>query len=108
MWSNDKSKGTSEKEQSVYARICLLEARQMELLPPQLNEGNANKRNAVVVSTDNESKPLSNAASSSRGMKKNYLKGNEGKLPGSMISVLKNWYEPHSKWPYPTVSLSPN
>ncbi|KAG5604968.1 hypothetical protein H5410_026460 [Solanum commersonii] len=63
MWSNDKSKGTSEKEQSVYARICLLEARQMELLPPQLNEGECKQ----------EKRCVSNAASSSRGMKKNYL-----------------------------------
>ncbi|ESR53741.1 hypothetical protein CICLE_v10021319mg [Citrus x clementina] len=27
-----------------------------------------------------------------------------GKLPGDTTSVLKNWWQQHSKWPYPTVS----
>ena len=27
-----------------------------------------------------------------------------GKLPGDTTSVLKNWWQKHSKWPYPTVS----
>ncbi|CAM8997176.1 unnamed protein product [Rhodiola kirilowii] len=25
-----------------------------------------------------------------------------GKLPGDTTSVLKNWWQQHSKWPYPT------
>lgn len=29
-----------------------------------------------------------------------------GKLPGDTTSVLKAWWQSHSKWPYPTVSLS--
>lgn len=29
-----------------------------------------------------------------------------GKLPGDTTSVLKNWWEQHSKWPYPTVRIS--
>jgi hypothetical protein len=28
-----------------------------------------------------------------------------GKLPGDTTSVLKAWWQSHSKWPYPTVSL---
>ena len=27
-----------------------------------------------------------------------------GKLPGDTTSVLKNWWQQHAKWPYPTVS----
>jgi hypothetical protein len=27
-----------------------------------------------------------------------------GKLPGDTTSVLKTWWQQHSKWPYPTVS----
>lgn len=27
-----------------------------------------------------------------------------GKLPGDTTTVLKNWWQQHSKWPYPTVS----
>ena len=27
-----------------------------------------------------------------------------GKLPGDTTSVLKEWWQQHSKWPYPTVS----
>lgn len=27
-----------------------------------------------------------------------------GKLPGDTTSVLKQWWQSHSKWPYPTVS----
>lgn len=27
-----------------------------------------------------------------------------GKLPGDTTSVLKAWWQSHSKWPYPTVS----
>jgi hypothetical protein len=27
-----------------------------------------------------------------------------GKLPGDTTSVLKSWWQSHSKWPYPTVS----
>lgn len=26
-----------------------------------------------------------------------------GKLPGDTTSVLKTWWQQHSKWPYPTV-----
>ena len=26
-----------------------------------------------------------------------------GKLPGDTTSVLKAWWQSHSKWPYPTV-----
>lgn len=29
-----------------------------------------------------------------------------GKLPGDTTSVLKAWWQSHSKWPYPTVSLA--
>lgn len=29
-----------------------------------------------------------------------------GKLPGDTTSVLKAWWQSHSKWPYPTVSIS--
>jgi len=28
-----------------------------------------------------------------------------GKLPGDTTSLLKAWWQSHSKWPYPTVSL---
>lgn len=28
-----------------------------------------------------------------------------GKLPGDTTSVLKSWWQSHSKWPYPTVSF---
>jgi len=28
-----------------------------------------------------------------------------GKLPGDTTSVLKAWWQSHSKWPYPTVSF---
>lgn len=28
-----------------------------------------------------------------------------GKLPGDTTSVLKEWWQQHSKWPYPTVRL---
>lgn len=28
-----------------------------------------------------------------------------GKLPGDTTTVLKNWWQQHSKWPYPTVSI---
>ncbi|CAN1287848.1 Homeobox protein knotted-1-like 3 [Linum perenne] len=28
-----------------------------------------------------------------------------GKLPGDTTSVLKSWWQSHSKWPYPTVSI---
>lgn len=28
-----------------------------------------------------------------------------GKLPGDTTTVLKNWWQQHSKWPYPTVSF---
>ena len=28
-----------------------------------------------------------------------------GKLPGDTTSLLKAWWQAHSKWPYPTVSL---
>ncbi|KAL7246830.1 hypothetical protein ACSBR2_001858 [Camellia fascicularis] len=28
-----------------------------------------------------------------------------GKLPGDTTSVLKNWWQQHAKWPYPTVIL---
>lgn len=28
-----------------------------------------------------------------------------GKLPGDTTSVLKQWWQQHSKWPYPTVSF---
>lgn len=27
-----------------------------------------------------------------------------GKLPGDTTLVLKNWWQQHCKWPYPTVS----
>lgn len=27
-----------------------------------------------------------------------------GKLPGDTTTVLKNWWQQHCKWPYPTVS----
>jgi len=27
-----------------------------------------------------------------------------GKLPGDTTSILKEWWQQHSKWPYPTVS----
>jgi hypothetical protein len=27
-----------------------------------------------------------------------------GKLPGDTTSILKQWWQQHSKWPYPTVS----
>ena len=27
-----------------------------------------------------------------------------GKLPGDTTSLLKAWWQAHSKWPYPTVS----
>ncbi len=27
-----------------------------------------------------------------------------GKLPGDTTTVLKTWWQQHSKWPYPTVS----
>ena len=30
-----------------------------------------------------------------------------GKLPGDSTSVLKAWWQSHSKWPYPTVSPYP-
>lgn len=29
-----------------------------------------------------------------------------GKLPGDTTSHLKAWWQSHSKWPYPTVSLT--
>lgn len=29
-----------------------------------------------------------------------------GKLPGDTTTVLKNWWQQHAKWPYPTVSIS--
>lgn len=29
-----------------------------------------------------------------------------GKLPGDTTSLLKAWWQSHSKWPYPTVSVS--
>jgi len=29
-----------------------------------------------------------------------------GKLPGDTTSVLKAWWQSHSKWPYPTVRLT--
>jgi len=29
-----------------------------------------------------------------------------GKLPGDTTSVLKAWWQSHSKWPYPTVSVT--
>lgn len=28
-----------------------------------------------------------------------------GKLPGDTTSLLKAWWQSHSKWPYPTVSV---
>lgn len=28
-----------------------------------------------------------------------------GKLPGDTTSVLKTWWQTHSKWPYPTVRV---
>lgn len=28
-----------------------------------------------------------------------------GKLPGDTTSVLKAWWQSHSKWPYPTVRM---
>lgn len=28
-----------------------------------------------------------------------------GKLPGDTTTVLKNWWQQHCKWPYPTVSI---
>ena len=31
-----------------------------------------------------------------------------GKLPGDTTSVLKAWWQSHSKWPYPTVSPYPS
>lgn len=31
-----------------------------------------------------------------------------GKLPGDTTTVLKNWWQQHSKWPYPTVSKEKN
>lgn len=30
-----------------------------------------------------------------------------GKLPGDTTSILKQWWQQHSKWPYPTVSTEP-
>jgi hypothetical protein len=27
-----------------------------------------------------------------------------GKLPGDTTSILKQWWQEHAKWPYPTVS----
>lgn len=30
-----------------------------------------------------------------------------GKLPGDTTSVLKQWWQQHSKWPYPTVCINP-
>ncbi len=29
-----------------------------------------------------------------------------GKLPGDTTSILKAWWQTHSKWPYPTVGLT--
>lgn len=29
-----------------------------------------------------------------------------GKLPGDTTSLLKAWWQSHSKWPYPTVRLA--
>lgn len=29
-----------------------------------------------------------------------------GKLPGDTTSLLKGWWQTHSKWPYPTVSVA--
>ncbi|ERM95642.1 hypothetical protein AMTR_s00023p00178300 [Amborella trichopoda] len=29
-----------------------------------------------------------------------------GKLPNDMTSVLKNWWQQHSRWPYPTIFIS--
>ena len=31
-----------------------------------------------------------------------------GKLPGDTTSLLKAWWQSHSKWPYPTVSFKIN